>query len=80
MWEKYVCRRDLLHQLGSAGEKGFTAEGGGLEGPLRPSEGLSGLGLAAGWREELEGVCVPRDEVRQQRSYKPRAEEGSFML
>ena len=52
----------------------------GWEGPLRPSEGLSGLGLAAGWREELEGMCVPRDEVRKQRSYKPRAEEGSFTL
>lgn len=52
----------------------------GWEGPLRPSEGLSGLGLAAGWRGELEGMCVPRDRVRKQRSYKPRAEEGSFTL
>lgn len=34
MWEKYVCRGDFLHQLGSAGEKGFTAEGGGLGGTL----------------------------------------------
>ena len=42
----------------------------GWEGPLRPSEGLSGLGLAAGWREELEGMCVPRHPVRKQRSYK----------
>ena len=34
MWEKYVWRGDFPPQSGSAGDKGFTAEGGGLGGTL----------------------------------------------
>ena len=37
MREKYVCRGDSCPphpELGSSGEKGFTAEGGGLGGTL----------------------------------------------
>lgn len=80
MWEKYVRRGDFPPSRAQLEKRGSLRKAEGWEGPLRPSEGLSGLGLAAGWREELEGMCVPRDQVRKQRSYKPTAEKGSFTL